>query len=168
MRIPALIIFFAAVQLAVGAGEPIDRQALVTRHNPVIRQVDYLAPLTVGNGGLAFTVDITGLQTFGPQYYEKGIPLETLARWCWFTEDNPAGYTLDDAMVDYTLADGSIQAFPTRAGTPASDWLRRNPRLHPMGQIALEWDKPDGSPFVPADVADPEQTLDLWRGIITS
>lgn len=152
----------------VGEAGVIDREALVTRHNPVIRTVDFFAPLTVGNGGFAFTVDITGLQTFGAEYYENGIPLETLARWCWVRDENPEGYVLADANRDYVQADGSIIAIPSILGTPASDWLRRNPRLHPLGQVSLDWDKPDGTAFTPADVEDPEQTLDLWRGIITS
>ena len=68
---------------------PIDREALVRRHNVVVRSVDPQSPLTVGNGGFAFTVDVTGLQTFGEHYYKNGIPLETLARWCWTTDENP-------------------------------------------------------------------------------
>ena len=47
---------------------PIDRHALVTRHNPTITAVDKSAPFMVGNGNLAFTADITGLQTFPEQY----------------------------------------------------------------------------------------------------
>lgn len=147
---------------------PIDRRALVTRHNPVIRTVDYEAPLTVGNGGFAFTVDVTGLQTFGDTYYRHGIPLETLSRWCWVTDENPEGYTLADASHDYTLADGRVLGFPTDASSPAGEWLRRNPRTHPLGQLALEWDKPDGSTFEPGDVEEIDQTLDLWSGVITS
>src|SRR5690606_10626451 len=41
-------------------------------------------------------------------------------------------------------------------------------RAHPMGQVALEWTKDDGSEFGPADVKELTQTLDLWRGTITS
>lgn len=160
---------FAVVVISTGAqSRSIDRQTLVARHNPVIRGVDYTAPLTVGNGGFAFTVDITGLQTFGADYYAKGIPLETLARWCWVRDENPEGYTLADANEEYVQADGTTIALPSKLGTPASDWLRRNPRLHPLGQLSLEWDKPDGTAFLPEDVEEPEQTLDLWRGIITS
>jgi hypothetical protein len=147
---------------------PIDRKALVERHNPVLRAVDYLAPLTVGNGGFAFTVDVTGLQTFGDAYYANGIPLETLARWCWVSEANPEGHTLADAMVEYRQADGSTIELPTRMDNAAAAWLRRNPRLHPLGRFSLDWDKPDGSPIVPADITDLEQTLDLWRGTIRS
>lgn len=154
--------------LAGISAEPIDRRALVTRHNPVIRTVDVDAPLTVGNGNFAFTADLTGLQTFAALYQRTGIPTETLSRWCWVTDENPNGYSLADANKDFTLPDGRVLGFPTRSSTPAGDWLRRNPRNHPMGQLALEWQKADGTEFVPADISEPEQTLDLWSGIITS
>lgn len=157
--------------LLLGAGAvaaPIDREALVTRHDPIVRRVDYSAPLTVGNGGFAFTVDVTGLQSFGEAYYRGGIPLETLARWCWVTDPNPQHYTLADTNENYRLGDGRVQAFPTKLGTPAADWLRRNPRLFPLGRLALEWRKDDGTAFGPADVQEPEQTLDLWHGTIVS
>ena len=146
----------------------IDRHALVTRHNPVIRKVDLDAPLTVGNGNFAFTGDITGLQTFAALYQRDGVPTETMARWCWVTDDNPQHFNLENANKDFTLPDGRVLGFPTRASTPAGDWLRRNPRAHPLAQVALLWVKPDGSDFVPADIEDPEQTLDLWTGIVTS
>lgn len=42
----------------------IDRKALVNRNNPQFSAFDSLASLSVGNGEFAFTVDITGLQTF--------------------------------------------------------------------------------------------------------
>ena len=154
--------------LSLFAAEPIDRRALVTRHNPVVRTVDVDAPLTVGNGNFAFTADITGLQSFAALYQRTGIPTETLSRWCWVTDENPNSYQLADANKDFTLPDGRVMGFPTRSSVPAGDWLRRNPRNHPMGQLALEWRKADGTEFVPADIQEPEQTLDLWTGIITS
>lgn len=152
---------------AVSAG-PIDRETLVSRHNPVIRRVDPDAPLTVGNGNFAFTADITGLQTFTDHYHRWGVPVETLARWCWVTDPNPEHYTLADANRSFTLPDGRVLGFPTNQGSPAGDWLRKNPRTHPLGQLALDYRKTDGSPLVPEDIQEPEQTLDLWRGIITS
>jgi len=162
--VPLLLI--GATGLA--ATPAIDRESLVTRHNPVIRKVDYDAPLTVGNGGFAFGVDITGLQTFVADYHRNGVPVETLCRWGWVTDENPNGYKLTDANMDFTLPDGRVLGFPTKADSPAGDWLRKNPRDQPLGQLAFEWTKPDGSAFTPADIGEPEQTLDLWRGIITS
>jgi len=162
-------VLIACGAIAAGAGAaPIDRHALVTRHNPVIRSADLAAPLSVGNGGFAFTVDVTGLQTFGEESYQRGIPLETLARWAWVSEENPAGYTLGDTNRPYRTADGREQAFPTRMDVPAAGWLRRNPHDQPLAVVALEWRKPDGSAFAPADVVAPEQTLDLWHGTIVS
>ena len=54
----------------------IDREALVERNSPVVTAFDSLASLSVGNGEFAYTVDITGLQTF-PDNYKKGVPLGT-------------------------------------------------------------------------------------------
>jgi hypothetical protein len=158
----------AYVVAAILAALPIDREALVTRHNPTLRAVDPAAPLTVGNGGFAFTVDVTGLQTFEGAYYRDGIPLETLSRWGWASDENPRAFTLADAEAPYAQPDGRVQRFPTRTDLPAADWLRQNPHVHPLGQIALEWIKGDGTPFVTADVRALTQTLDLWRGIVVS
>ena len=55
----------------------IDREALVERNSPVVTAFDSLASLSVGNGEFAYTVDITGLQTF-PDNYKKGVPLDKL------------------------------------------------------------------------------------------
>lgn len=169
--------FYASILLVAGvlpparllsADTPIDRHALVTRHNPVLRKVDVDAPLTVGNGGFAFGCDITGLQTFAEPYQRWGIPVETLSRWCWVTDENPKNYTLADASKDFTLPDGRVLPFPTQQSSPAGDWLRKNPRNHPLGQLALEWTHPDGKPIVPEDIEDPRQSLDLWTGLVTS
>src|SRR5215813_6093969 len=69
---------------------PIDRAALVNRHSPVLRQVDPLSPLSVGNGEFAFTADVTGLQTF-PEVYEQATPLCTMSQWGWHRAPLTAG-----------------------------------------------------------------------------
>ena len=166
-----VLVFLLTVASAVvlaATDSPIDRQALVTRHNPVIRKVDPDAPLTVGNGNFAFGCDITGLQTFAEYYQRNGIPVETLSRWCWVTDPNPNNYTLADASTNFTLPDGRILPFATIQTSVAGKWLRENPRNHPLGQLALDYEKPDGSPLQPEDIQEPEQTLDLWTGIVTS
>jgi hypothetical protein len=151
-----------------GATAPIDRKPLVTRHNPTLHKLDVDAPMTVGNGGFAFSADITGLQTFADHYYREGIPVETLSRWSWHSETNPQKYQLKDANQDYTLPSGSVIGFPTRLNTPAADWLRKNPHTHPLGRLALEWIKADATAFVPEDIRNPVQTLDLWNGSLSS
>ncbi|MBN1570339.1 MAG: hypothetical protein JXA73_21030 [Acidobacteria bacterium] len=161
----AILLFWPQIS---GAVPRIDREALVSRHNPVLQKLDVDAPLTVGNGGFAFGADITGLQTFAAHYHRYGIPVETLSRWAWHSQPNPNNYKLSDTNQDYKLPDGHVLGFPTRQASPAGDWLRKNPHNHPLGRLALEWIKTDGSAFVPEDIQDPEQTLDLWRGVIRS
>lgn len=52
------IFFFVALSFsAIVHAAPIDRQAVVSRHNPHVSRVDSLSSLTVGNGDFAFTVD---------------------------------------------------------------------------------------------------------------
>lgn len=156
-----LLLTVATLQAA-----PIDREAVVSRHNPVIEKLNPDAPVTVGNGGFAFTADVTGLQSFAAHHHRHGVPTETLCRWAWYSEPNPHGYQLSDAFEDYTEADGRTVAYPTDANTDAGQWLRRNPRCHPLAQLAFV--RGDGSPLDMTEVADVHQTLDLWRGVITS
>ena len=144
---------------------PIDRHALVTRHNPTLVGVDPWAPLSVGNGRFAFTADVTGLQTLYDFYHKSGIPLETLARWAWHENPNPNGYKLSDANQLFT-AYGKSLGYPTIDKSPAGVWLRENPQDMPLPQIALE--RANGTPISPADIRDVNQTLDLWTGILTS
>ncbi len=165
---PWLILLLASsAGAATPPDAPIDREALVTRHNPVNHRLDVDSPFQVGNGGFAFGVDITGLQTFADLYQRTGVPVSTLARWAWHTEPNPNGYKLADTNTPFTMPDGRILGFPTKS-TGAGDWLRKNPQSQPLGQFAFELDQPDGRPLAPGDVQEPEQTLDLWRGIVTS
>lgn len=76
----------------------INRHNLVTRHNPAITAVDPLDALTVGNGNFAFTVDVTGLQTF-PEVYENGVPLGTRSNWGWLGFPNNEGLYLNQIFI---------------------------------------------------------------------
>src|SRR6478735_3654717 len=75
---------------------PIDRRALVTRHNPTLTRIDPASPLMVGNGNLGFTADITGLQTFQEQYSPL-VPLMTQAQWAWHSFPNPENFRISQA-----------------------------------------------------------------------
>ncbi|MBE2213317.1 MAG: hypothetical protein IAE82_05555 [Opitutaceae bacterium] len=163
----AVMLVFVGL-LPASSAAPINRHELVKRHNPIVRTVDPDAPLIVGNGNFAFGCDITGLQTFSEHYQRWGVPVEILSRWAWISDENPHKHTLADASKDFTLADGRVLPFPTRSSTPAGDWLRKNPRDLPLGQLALHCTKADGSALAPADIQEPEQSLDLWTGIVTS
>src|ERR1044072_8903060 len=126
------------VHVTRGAARAIDRAALVRRHDPLLRNLDPLSPLSVGNGEFAFTADVTGLQTF-PEEYESQMPLCTMSQWGWHTTPRPAGlegkelrFTPYDThgreVLYHTSSEGQKELF---------DWLRENPhRLH-LGRVGL-------------------------------
>jgi len=148
---------------------PVDREALVRRHNPVVRQADPFSALSVGNGEFAFTADVTGLQTFADDY-EKVFPLCTVSHWGWHTTPIPAGLRRED--IRYTTYDtyGRPVGYVTdpRGQERLFNWLRENPhRLH-LGRIAFEITKADGLAVRRDDLKGIEQRLELWTGLLTS
>lgn len=162
-----------ACALACGSAEadPIDRQALVQRHNITLRTFDVESPLSLGNGQFTFTADVTGLQTF-PEAYENTIPLTTMAEWGWHSYPNPQGYSIERyKFTEFPALDGHKVGYadiPGDVRTPEVQWLRGNPhRLH-LGRIGFVLTKEDGSPATPADITGIEQTLDLWNGLLKS
>jgi len=159
--------------MASGAlGQPIDRHALVSRHDVRLTAVDPSSPLMVGNGQIGFTADITGLQTF-PEAYSPLAPLLTEAQWAWHAFPNPNRYTYVDGT---TLIDvrGRKQPYAYMADwnegeqRPALLWLRENPHRFSLGRVALDLRDKAGKPARFEDLKQTEQTLDLWTGVLTS
>lgn len=151
----ALLIFSSACAYADGAR--IDRRALVTRHNPSFTSIDPSSPIMIGNGDIAFTVDITGLQTFEDQYSSL-VPLMTQAQWAWHSFPNPRGYELEDALVPIEVR-GRTRYYPylkdwSEAQKPAIAWLRENPHRFSLGRIALHLVSASGAPVAFADLSD--------------
>ena len=150
---------------------PIDRHALVARHEVVLKKFDANNPLSVGNGQFCFTVDATGLQTF-PEAFENTIPLGTLSDWGWHTAPNPDGWDVDKfEFKKFHDLNGRLVPYcdvPGNNKTPEIKWLRANPhRLH-LGQISFVLRHADGSLAKTNELADIEQRLDLWNGKIIS
>jgi hypothetical protein len=162
---------FAEGGTRAGAGSPLDRFALVTRHNVTLTRPDPLTPLSVGNGEFAFTADVTGLQTF-PAYYEKGMPLGTLSQWGWHSLPNPQGYRLADVLEEYQVGGRKVPYASGRGRSggysPAANWLRANPHRLDLGRIGLRLTKRDGSAATIEDLTNTAQTLDLWTGLLGS
>ena len=144
---------------------PIDRKAVVSRHNPHIISLDTLGSLTVGNGHFAFTVDATGLQTF-PIYYSNGMPLGTMSDWGWHSFPNTQNYKPEEAWAEKDFGRGHTELYACEFRTPgrqhdAANYLRVNPhRLH-LGCVGLNLKSPE-------KLSDIDQHLDLWNGIIDS
>ncbi len=168
----SLIILFIITQ-SCKQQTPVDRYALVTRHNIENQVIDSLNCLSVGNGGFAFTVDVTGLQTF-PGFYSRGIPLGTMSDWGWHTAENPENYSLQDVYMSYDVhgrpVDYVHQFRPGQDMRPAmaTEWLRANPHRVHLGIIGLTITKSDGTEALITDIKDNVQKLDLWTGTIES
>ena len=159
-----------ALKLTLAAA-PIDRHALVTRHDVVLTNFDASNPLSVGNGEFCFTVDATGLQTF-PEAFEKTTPLGTLSDWGWHTSPNTNGWDIDHFQFkEYTDLNGRKVPYadvPHNQQTPEIKWLRANPHRLDLGQIGFVLRHADGSLATTNDLTGIEQKLDLWNGEIIS
>lgn len=155
----------------MAAEAPIDRHALVTRHNVTLDKPDPLNPLSVGNGEFAFTADITGLQSF-PDFHRQGMPLATQSQWGWHSMPNPNGYRMSDVMTDYEVGGRKVPYAGDGASSggysPAATWLRSNPHRLDLGRIGLRLTKADGTPAGIDDLSNTSQTLDLWAGLLSS
>jgi hypothetical protein len=143
---------------------PIDREALVRRHEVRVTTLDPEAALSVGNGDFAFTMDATGLQSFETLYRDKGIPTETLSTWGWHSFPNPDGHTLADTMKPYDFH-GRQVPYAALEKSPAGKYFRENPHPAALGQLSFIH---DGRELAPADITAVNQCLDLWTGTVTS
>jgi hypothetical protein len=173
MRLPWIHALYALSIFSVTAqGETkIDRHALVERHSPTITVIDSTAPFMVGNGEIAFTADITGLQTFREQYSPR-VPLMTQAQWAWHSFPNPKHYQLKDALTAVDVR-GKTQLYPwlkdwSEAKNPAIAWLRENPHRFSLGRVSLYLQKPNNADPVFSDLQHTKQKLDLWNGALHS
>ncbi|HEY5822769.1 MAG TPA: hypothetical protein VIT44_00295 [Cyclobacteriaceae bacterium] len=150
---------------------PIHRYTVVSRHNVALHQADTLGSLSVGNGEFAFTVDVTGLQTFHKEY-ENGIPLGTQSQWGWHRMPQKEKYSLNDVAVEFESCDGTRVPYPVqhsvgKAGE-ATNVLRANPhRLH-LGMVGLILLKENGEEVKLDELTNINQQLNLWTGEIKS
>lgn len=159
---------FAFIACGNGKQSSIDRVALVERNSPVVTAFDSLSSFSVGNGEFAYTVDVTGLQTF-PEKYKKGIPLGTQSQWGWHRFANPEHLTSKETLKEYDFGRGKKEFYATQfkeegRQQDASNWFRVNPhRLH-LGIVGF--DVKEGTDI--SQVTDIHQTLRLWDGKIES
>jgi hypothetical protein len=157
--------------LQVSFAQLIDRKALVERHTVVNTKYDPLSPVSVGNGSFAFTVDITGLQTF-PEDYAKGVALGTQSEWGWHSFPDTAHYRFEETLKSYKLngryVPYSVQLKEPERNKNAVNWFRVNPHRLQLGNIGLEILKKDGTMATINDIQNVHQTLNQWTGQIHS
>jgi hypothetical protein len=168
---PPLVFVSLTLAAASSVAAPIDRQALVTRHNPTLSAVDPAAPFMVGNGSIGFTADITGLQTF-QDAYSPLVPLLTQSQWGWHSFPNPKGFTIENALVPIEVP-GGTRPYPSlrnwdEAQAEHIKWLRENPHRFNLGRLGLHLAHADGRAAAFSDISATRQTLDLWSGRLHS
>jgi hypothetical protein len=149
---------------------PIDRQALVSRHDVIVHAPDPTGAMAVGNGSFAFNFDITGLQSF-PEYYQKTMPIGILSDWGWHRFPNPEGFSLEKFKFKTIPKHDRTFVYPasgTNHPTPEAAYLRSNPNRVGLGRIGLEMTHADGSAVTIADLQQVIQHLDLWAGLVES
>ena len=168
----AALLIFASCQ-TTPESEKIDRKAVVQRHNIVNQSADTLASLTVGNGVFAYTVDVTGMQSF-PVYYKNGVSLGTQSEWGWNTFDNDENYLFEETLKSYDFnnegrdAKYSVQYKEGGRNTEATEYYRVNPHRLQLGNVGFVFTLENGEQATIDDIHQAEQTLDLWSGQIHS
>jgi len=150
----------------------IDRQAVVTRNNPVITEADPLASLSVGNGHFATTVDITGLQSF-PFEYGAGVPLTAMSDWGWHKFENTNGLTPAESEKSFDLSHGHPEVYAVEykqggRNQQATEYFRVNPHRLNLGTIGLDLKDANGNQISLKSLSAIRQQQLLWDGEIES
>lgn len=163
--LPSLLPCFAALlafpasadDTQSSANGPIDRHALVTRHN--IEWNELTGQIPLGNGEFCSNVDATGLQTFGGN---------TMSHWAWHSFPLPEGWTPDQVPPTGTFQQGrnaGPDVFPKDAEA-LRVWLFDNP--HAMNLARFRLCGADGAELQAGDISSVSRTMDLWSGVQTS
>jgi len=152
----------------------IDRQAVVTRHNPLITEADPLASLSVGNGHFATTVDITGLQSY-PFEYGAGVPLNAMSDWGWHQFENTNNLQPTESEKSYDFGHGHPEVYAIEykkaedgRHKQATEYFRVNPHRLNLGTIGLSLKDAKGETIPLTALKQPQQSLLLWDGEIES
>lgn len=149
---------------------PINRKQLVQKHNPLKNALHLNSPLTIGNGSIAFTADITGMQTLYEEQKQAGVPLLTMADWGWHTSPTKDGeeYTLEQvAMTEYPYCGRTVRyGVEKKTGNEnVYDWVRQNPHRYNLVRIGLLY---NGKNICAEQLSHIQQELDLYTGVLHS
>ena len=159
----------------------INRQAVISRNNPIVVQSDPLASLTVGNGHFATTVDVTGLQSY-PFEYEAGVPLTAMSDWGWHKFKNTRQLKPEESEGTFQLGHGHDEVYAVEYKVPsngskkgvksrnqlATDFFRANPHRLNLGTIGLELTNRQGQPIPLSQLTGIRQEQLLYDGKIES
>ena len=117
--------------------------------------------IQIGNGEIAFGVDVSGLQTF----YGN-----TLSHWGWHSFPLPKGKHISDFKLTPFDTYGRTVGYAT-SGKGQEDlyqWLRENPHRFNLGRLSMRLIGSDGKAADLSQIQHVRQELNLWRGVIES
>ena len=137
---------------AENATAPIDRRALVSRHN--ITWPDSGGRIPLGNGEFCFGADGTGLQTFSGN---------CMSHWGWHSFPLPEGWT--PALVPATGAFDNRNTGGKNLDA-INSWMFDNPHIMNLGRLRLF--RPRGCELAHEDITGLSRSLDLWTGVQAS
>ena len=167
-----IIILFSLVSLHTSA--VINRRSVVNRNNPVITEHSALTSLSVGNGHLVTTVDVTGLQSY-PQDYKTGIPLNTMSDWGWHSFNNTKQLLPSESEKAFDYGHGHQEIYAVEYKKPedgrhkdATEYFRVNPHRLNLGTIGLRLLDSKGQKIKIDQLSDIHQELKLLDGEIES
>lgn len=145
----------------------INRKGLIQKYNPVYSEVYTNAPLTVGNGSLAFTADVTGLQSLYDDY-EAAMPVLTMSSFAWNCFKEAKNVDLSDSeLTEYSFNNRKVY-YPvekTEDNKEKYDLLRENLHRFNIARIRLFY---DGKKIERKSISNIKQTLDMYTGILYS
>ncbi len=166
MRIWALLLISF-----VGLAQKIDRKSVVERQIVTLNQVDTLGSLSVGNGHFAFTVDVTGLQSF-PKEYSKGIPLGTQADWAWHAFPNTSHFKRSETYRAELYAGKpvsyALQGHRDARKDSATEYFRQNPHRIHLGHWGFRIYTKSGKLVALSDLQSIHQRLNPYTGEVYS
>jgi len=143
----------------VNHSSPIDRHALVTRHN-IRWGWEERGQIPMGNGEFCFNVDGTGLQTFGGN---------TMSHWGFHSFPLPEGVTSDQVPITGSfikVKEGQhyIGKDTIPKGKEAiGNWMYDNPHITNLGR--LRFVRYDGTELTVEDItSNGNRNIDLWTG----
>lgn len=134
---------------------PIDRKALVSRHN--IRPADITRVIPLGNGETCFGCDRTGLQTFGGN---------ALAHWAWHSFPAPESVDLPTWPETGSFMQGRLTGtgqdiFP-KDRWDGVEYTFDNPHSVNLGRLAFVHQ--DGSALSEEEIENSRRECHLWSG----
>ena len=171
-KLSNIIIICLLVSLHTSAA--INRRSVVNRNNPIITEANPLASLSVGNGHFVTTVDITGLQSYSPDY-KDGVPLNSMSDWGWHSFKNTQQLQPSESEKAFDYGHGHQEIYAVEFKKPedgrhkdATEYYRVNPHRLNLGTIGLILLDSKGQKIKIDQLSDIHQELKLLDGEIES